>query len=436
MKRTTEDGQSFSGALAMFVGFLAIAMLIFGVGTWAVGARIDGAVVAPGLIVVDRNRQIVQHPDGGIVADLQATEGDTVEKGQTLMRLDPRLAASELAIVESQVFEMMARRARLDAERDGATSITFDPELLEAAEQDPRIENLVKGQRSLFEARLDSLQQSVTQIENQQIQLQNQIEGVEAQQTSLQVQLELTKGETEIQQSLLDKGLAQGSRVLNLKREDARLTGMMGEAIARRAQSSGRISELKIETLKLLSERRENAISVLRDLQISELQMRERRETLLTQLERMEITAPVSGVVYDLRVYGASSVIRPAEPLLFIVPQDRPLVIEAQINPINVSDVHINQEVILRFRSVDARSNPDLIGTVSRVSPDAFTDPSTGNAYYRAEIVLPEAELAKLPDALIPIPGMPVDTFIKTGEHSPLTYIASPLMRYFRTAMR
>lgn len=436
MKNDQASGASFSGAGPMMVGFFTIFVLVFGLGTWAVAARIDGAVVASGRIIVDRNRQVVQHSDGGVVAELLVDEGDAVKKDQVLMRLDPTTAQSELAVIESQLYELMARRARLEAEREDATDLVFDAELLAAAEADQKIQSLMEGQRRLFEARLDSLQQSITQIDNQQLQLQNQIEGVDAQRVALERQLDLTEAETDIQQGLLDKGLAQSSRVLNLRREDARLTGMMGEAIARRAQAAERIAELRIEILKLRSERREQAISVLRDLQINEMQAREQRVSLLRQLERMDIRAPVSGVVYDLRIFGASSVIRPAEPLLYLVPQDRPLVIEAQLNPINVSDVHVTQEVILRLRSVDARSNPDLIGTVARVSPDAFTDPSSGNSFYKVEIVLPESELSKLPEGIVPIPGMLVDTFIKTGEHTPLTYIASPLTRYFGTAMR
>lgn len=436
MKNDQASGASFSGAGPMMVGFFTIFVLVFGLGTWAVAARIDGAVVASGRIIVDRNRQVVQHSDGGVVAELLVDEGDAVKKDQVLMRLDPTTAQSELAVIESQLYELMARRARLEAEREDATDLVFDAELLAAAEADQKIRSLMEGQRRLFEARLDSLQQSITQIDNQQLQLQNQIEGVDAQRVALERQLDLTEAETDIQQGLLDKGLAQSSRVLNLRREDARLTGMMGEAIARRAQAAERIAELRIEILKLRSERREQAISVLRDLQINEMQAREQRVSLLRQLERMDIRAPVSGVVYDLRIFGASSVIRPAEPLLYLVPQDRPLVIEAQLNPINVSDVHVTQEVILRLRSVDARSNPDLIGTVARVSPDAFTDPSSGNSFYKVEIVLPESELSKLPGGIVPIPGMLVDTFIKTGEHTPLTYIASPLTRYFGTAMR
>jgi len=434
--RAADLPEGLSARGPVVVGLLAIVTLVFGFGGWAVGTRIDGAVLAPGRIIVERNRQIVQHPDGGVISDLMVKEGDVVSKGQVLIKLDLQLLLSELSVVNNQLHEVMARRGRYSAERDEADVIVFDPALIAAAAADPKIAELVEGQRHLFETRLESMRKSVEQLLNQQSQLQIQIDGVDAQMDAVRRQLELTQAETDVQQSLLDKGLAQGSRVLNLRREDARLSGMMGEAISRRAQAMERMAEIRIETLQMLNDRREEAITILRDMQITELELLERRSALTTRLARMDIRAPASGIVYDLRVFGPETVIRPADPLLFIVPQDRPLVIEAQVAPINVGDVHVGQGVVIRFRSINARTMPDLFGTVMRVSPDAFTEPATGQSYYRAEIVLPETELEKLPDGQIMIPGMQVDTFIRTGEHSPLAYLAAPLTQYFGTALR
>lgn len=426
----------FPSAMPTFVGLVTVAALMLGLGVWAVGSRIDGAVVAPGRIVVERNRQIVQHPEGGVVEEILVREGDTVAEGQLLIRLDPELTQSELSVVENQLYEVMARRGRLEAERDDAEAITFDPELLAVAAGDPTFAELVDGQERLFEARLESLRQSITQFENQEMQLENQIGGIDAQLAALQQQQALTQEELTMQQGLLDRGLTEGSRVLNLRREEARLLGLAGEFTARRAEAMERIAEIRIQTVRLQSDRREQAITALRDLQITELGLIERRNSLLTRLERADIRAPVAGIVYDLRVLGRESVIRAADPLLFIVPQDRPLVIEAQVDTINVNEVHVGQEVIMRFRTIESQATPDLYGTIMSISPDAFEDPNSGQSYYRTEVMLPEAELAKLPEGQILIPGMIVDTFIRTGEHSPLAYLAAPLSRYFGTAMR
>jgi len=426
----------FRGTLPMIVGFGTILLLLGGFAAWAAKVEIDGAIVATGRLVVDRNRHVVQHITGGVVEEIFVKEGDTVAEDDILARLDLTVVESELKIVEGQLYELMARRGRLEAERDEADKIVFDPQLLEKAEQDPNVAMLAKGQQSLFDARLETLAKAVTQLGNQRIQLEEQIRGIDAQMVAIDRQLALVKTETEAQESLLAKGLAQSSRVLALARESARLAGTMGDLTSRRAQAMERISELEIQELQYRAQRREEAISVLRDLQYNELEMAERSYTLRTQIEEMEIRSPLAGVVYDLRLQGRRSVIRPADPILYVIPQDRALVIEAEVDPININDVYTTQDVILRFSAFDMRTTPDLFGKVVQISPDAFNDPQTGRSYYRVEVALPKEELSKLKPEQTLIPGMPVDTYIRTGEHTPLTYLTSPLTRYFSKAMR
>lgn len=436
MSDATATPAGLADRLPTLVGVAAIAVLIAGLGIWATQAQIAGAVVSTGRVIVDRNRQAVQHLEGGVVQAVLVREGDTVAAGDTLARLDPTLPQSELEIIESRLFEVMARRGRLEAERDGASAIAFDPELVALAAENAEVADLMRGQTALFEARLETLQRSISQLENRKLQLNNQIDGIDAMTASLQSQIELTEEETAAQEDLLDRGLAQGSRVLNLRREVARLSGSIGETTARRAQAMESIAEIEIESLKLQSQRREEAIGTLRDLQVNEMELTERRSALHTQLNRLEIKAPVAGVIYDLRLLGEQSVIRPAEPLMFIVPQDRPMQIEARVSPININAVAIGQEVVIRFRSFDMRETPDLFGKVTLVSPDAFVDSATSETYYRIEVELPEAELTKLAPDQVVIPGMPVDAFLRTGEYSPLTYLMQPLARYFGTALR
>jgi membrane fusion protein, type I secretion system len=427
---------SFSPTRPLIVGFLALAILLGGFGTWAVMANISGAVIAAGQIVVDKNRQVIQHPDGGVVDEIFVDEGDQVTKGDLLIRLDGTLLRSDLTIAEGQLFELMARRNRLEAERDEILEITFDPDLLAIAENRPEVAQMLVGQNSLFEARRDSVIKEVEQLRQRREQLNNQVQGIEAQITANDRQKELIESELEGQQTLLEKGLAQAARVLSLQREEARLAGTVGDLIARKAEALGGVSELEIEELKLRTQRREAAITRLRDLQYNERQLTEERSALLERLNRLELRAPVSGVVYNLQVFGSSSVIRPAEEVLYLVPQDRPLVIEAQIPTIHIDQVYKDQPVQLRLSAFDARSTPDLNGSITRVSPDAFTHEQSGASYYRVEIELPEGELDKLGEGKILIPGMPVDAFIQTENRSPLGYLIRPLSGYFDKAFR
>jgi HlyD family secretion protein len=420
----------------MIVGVLGLLLLVGGFGTWAVMTQIAGAVIAGGQIEVDQNRQVVQHPDGGVVEAIRVEEGDQVAAGEVLLRLDPNELRSELSIVESQLFELVARRGRLEAERDESDKIRFDPLLVETAKERADVRDLMAGQQRLFEARAASVAQSVQQLEKQKDQISDQINGITAQLDSTDEQMGLLQQELADQQSLLDRGLAQASRVIALQRDAARMRGTMGELQASHAQARNRITELDVEILNLQSQRREEAITQLRDIQSRELELRERRRALLERMDRLDITAPVAGVVYDLRVFARRSVIRPADPVLYIIPQDRPLVINARVKPIDIDKLTIGQEVTLRFSALDQRQTPELTGTVKLISADAFEDEATRQSYYRAEIVLSEGEQARLPADTTLLPGMPVEAFIRTEDRTPIAYLVKPLTDYFTKAFR
>lgn len=418
------------------IGVLGLVLLLGGFGLWSTGTKISGAIIASGRIEVDQNRQVVQHPDGGVVAAINVDEGDTVTAGQVLLRLDSVDLESRLSITESQLYELMARRGRLEAERDGQPKIKFDPLLMKAAEENPDAQDLIDGQKRLLQARADSIAQEIDQLQKRRGQISEQINGIEAQQVSLGRQLELITEELIDQQSLLERGLAQASRVLALQREEARLSGQAGELTAQKAQAAGRITEIDVEILKLATRRREEAITTLRDLQYRELELREERRALIGQMQRLDITSPVDGVVYGLQVFAIRSVLRPAEPVLFVVPQDRPLVINAQIEPIHIDKLYLGQDVTLRFSALDQRQTPELTGQVVQISADAFEDESTRQSFYRAEIELSEGEQARLPEGVTLIPGMPVEAFIRTEERTPIAYLVKPLTDYFAKALR
>ncbi len=414
----------------LWLGMTTLFVLVAGFGGWAATARISGAVLASGLVMVEQNRQIVQHSDGGLVADIHVSEGHAVIAGQVLIQLDAQDLHANLSVVEAQLLELLARRARFEAERDGARTLSFDS-LLDESRSD-RAESLKIGQLNLFEARAESESRRIGQLRLRM----SQIEGIAAQQAALETQLELLSQERANQQSLLDRGLAQASTVLNLQRETARLQGQSGELAASVAQAHERITEIELQILSQSSARREEAIAHLRDLHAQEFELRERRMAMLRHLDRLDLRAPVSGVVYGLTVFGKGAVIGPAEPLMFIVPQDRPLVISARVSPTDIDKITVGQGVSLRLPALDQRSTPQLFGTVGMVSADTFTDESTRASFYRAEITLNDGELARLPSGTSLIPGMPVEAYFRTADHSPATYLVRPLWDYFARTFR
>ncbi len=416
-------------------GLATLAVLALLLGLWGSGTELDGAIIAPGQIQVDQNRQVVQHPDGGVVATIAVREGQAVQAGDLLLSLDGRLLQSEHSIVEAQLHEIRARRARLEAERDDAPTIAFPADLTALAQTRPDIVEQIEGQRRLFLARRDTLARQSEQLARRKAQIAAQIDGIDAQTTALTRQADLIASELADQQSLLDRGLAQAARVLALQREAASLQGRTGELVALRAQAEGRITEIDIESLRLAALRREEATSELRDIGPTEQELAERRGALAERIARLDIRAPVSGTVLSLAVTTPRAVIRPADPILYLIPQDRPLVIAVQIPPAHVDEVRIGQSVRLVFSALGSRDAPELDGTLALVSADALADPATNQTFFRGEITLPPDQVARL-DGQALVPGMPVEAFIRTGSRTPLAYLLQPFTDYFRQAFR
>lgn len=428
-------GDKWNGTGFIRFGLFTVFLLVGGLGTWAATAKLAGAVVANGQLRVTAQQQIVQHPDGGVVGEILVREGDRVEGGETLIRLDGNSLRSELAALEGQLFELMARRGRLMAEQSGFDEVVFDTELVEASALDADVNVLMEGQRSLFEARRQTMQRELAVMEERILQIGEQIEGAQAEIASLLRQSELIEQELASQRTLEEKGLSLAQRILSLERESARLKGEYGQMKAQTAQLKGRISETKLEQLRIADNRREQAITELREIGFRELELRQRRIQLREQLDRLDIRAPRAGIVYDLKVHAIKAVVRAADPVMFIVPTDTGMVIEARVEPIHIDQVFVGQPAALRFSAFNSRTTPELTGHVINISADAFTDENTGAQYYRVDLDLDPGELDKL-EGLELVAGMPVETHIQTTVRTPLEYMVKPLTDYLNRAMK
>lgn len=428
-------GSRISIRRPVVLGVVAALVLVAGFGLWATMTRISGAIVAPGQIEVEQDRQIVQHPDGGVVEAILVTEGAKVAAGDPLIRLDGSALRSELTIVEGQLSELAGRSARLTAERDEAATMSFDADILALAETSPRVAAQLDGQKRLFEARKATLAEQSELLTQRIGQITEQSNGIAAQSAALTTQLDLIEQELASQQSLLDKGLAQAGTVLALQREQARLQGQLGELAADLARTKGQVTEIEIEISSLATRRREEATAELRQIGPTILELAERRRALAERIERLEIRAPVAGIVLGLQVTTPRAVLRPADPVLFVIPQDRPLVITARIAPIHIDEVAVGQAAELVFSAFSSRDTPHLKGRVTLVSADALTDSQTGVTYYTAELQLDEGEQTRLGDRAL-LPGMPVEVFLQTGRRTPLAYLVKPFTDYFARAFR
>ncbi|WP_313529024.1 HlyD family type I secretion periplasmic adaptor subunit [Shinella sp.] len=435
VRETGSRDRKWSSRRYAIAGYTTVFVLLGGMGAWAALTRINGAVVAAGIIEVAANRQVVQHLTGGVVGEIRVKEGDTVKVGDVLMRLDDTFDQSELTVIEGQLYSLLGTAARLQAEQDDKTEITFDPDLLKAVATNPEAAEIVTGQKRLMAARAETRDKQAAQLQEKKAQIAKQNEGLESRIQALETQVSLIGKELDAQNKLLAQSLTNASRVLALQREEAEIRGTISQARSNIAENTGRVAEIEIAILNIHSTVREEATTSLREIEAKIAELKERRNAKLETLGRMDITAPMSGVVLGMQVHALRSVIRPADPLLYIIPQEQDLVISTQISPTQIDQVHVGQMAHIRFGAFDHRSTPEIFGHVTKVAADVLSDQRTGATFYKAEIKPEAGEMAKLGDKHV-MPGMPVETFIQTSERSPLEYLVKPLADYFAKAFR
>jgi HlyD family type I secretion membrane fusion protein len=420
---------------ALTSGVLALVLLVGVFGIWGTQAELSSAVVTSGIISGENNRQVVQHPDGGVVGAILVKDGDTVKAGDVLIRLDGTRLQSELTIIEGQLREIAARRARLEAERDGKDAIAFPPDLVALTKTDAEAKSQIDGEETLFATRLEALAQQTSLLEEQNAQIGNRIDGLDAQKAALQTQIELMDSELADQERLLRQKLTQAARVLDLQRERARMTGQLGQIDAEAAELRGKLAENGIFRLQLTTQRQEEATTALRDLQFREIELKERQLAASETLSRLDVRAPLGGVIYNSQVFAVQSVVQAAQPILYIVPQDQSLVISARVEAMKIDEVSLGQEASLRFSGLDQRKTPPILGDVSNISADALQDEATGASYYAIEVTPRAEEIAGLGDQTL-LPGMPVEVFLTTGKQTVLAYLLRPFTAFFDKAFR
>ncbi|MBV1867364.1 MAG: HlyD family type I secretion periplasmic adaptor subunit [Marinosulfonomonas sp.] len=426
---------NWSARRPILLGWIAIGVMLAGLTIWGLGVRITGAIVTTGIVRMETDRQIIQHPNGGVVGQISARDGDIVRKGDVLIRFEDRHLRSELSTVDRQLFEILVRKIRLEGERDAIADLDYSG-TESSADLDPVWQKgQIRGQTALFEARKSSLATEQDLLGEQGAQIENQIRGMQAQTAALRVQGNLTKRELHAQQKLLDKGLVSAARVLALQRDHAGIEGEIGRLRAAIAQAAGRMSGLVIARVQLSGRRREAAITRLRDLRYSEIDLVGKRMRLNERLGRMVVRAPRDGTVFGSRFLSTQTVVRPAEPIMYLEPLEQTLQVIVQIEPGQVDQVYEGQVVTLRFSALDPLARPQVLGHITRLSPDTLVDKATGSPFYKAIIVPQTEELARIKEQRI-LPGMPVEAFLKTNDRTPVSYLTEPLRGYFRRAFR
>jgi len=432
MKVTSATRRSMRRHLVAAI--VVVSVLVVGVGGWAATAVISGAVVASGSVVVDSNVKKVQHPTGGIVGELRVRDGDRVHAGDVVVRLDETVTRANLAIVTKGLGEMMARKARLESERDGLDTITFPAQLVAEAD-DPDRAAAMDSERKLFNLRKAARSGQKAQLRERVAQLGEEITGLAAQQNSKAKEIALIERELAGVRELWKQNLVQLTRLTALEREAARLDGERGQLVAAAAQAKGKIAETTLQILQIDQDIASDVAKELREVDGKIGELVERKVAAEDQLKRTDIRAPQDGTVFELAVHTVGGVITAGDPIMLIVPEADNLSVEVKVNPQDIDQLQLNQKAILRFSAFNIRTTPEIEGVVTRISADTSTDQRTGQSYYTVRIAMPADQIERLGEVKL-LPGMPVEAFMQTRDRTMLSYLIKPLHDQFLRAFR
>lgn len=416
------------------VGMIVVGLFFGVLGTWSALAPLASAVVAPGTVVVESSRKAVQHLEGGIVEEILVQNGDIVQAGDVLLRLDETQARANADMLLNQYHNHQAVEARLVAELEEQDRVVFPETLLQAARVRSAVQAVLDGQERQFMERHRSLKNQILILESRIEQYRQEIAGLQVQKDSGDRQVRIYRDELVGLRELHEKGWYPRTRILSMEREIARLEGEIGAQVSNVARAEKGIGEAELQIIQTRQKFKEDVVSELRDIQQKLADLQERSAIAQNVLARTELKASRDGIVQNVKVHTIAGVIRPGDTLMEIVPEEDRLVVDAEVSPVDIDSVHVGQEAEVRFSAFQSRSIPTIMGTVLTVSADRLVDEREGRPYYTVRIEVPEPEINKLGEHRLQA-GMPAEVLIQTGERTVLDYFITPLKDSMSRAM-
>lgn len=416
------------------LGYGVIVVCVFGFFVWTGFARLDSAVVSTGSVTYESRRKVVQHFEGGIVQEILAKEGQNVEEGQVLFRLEDTQSRANLELVQNAIDSLLAQEARLVAERDEAEAIAFPAEL-QARNASPVVQNVMKDQIAQFRERRSSITGQIGILEGRVQQYQSEINGLKLELLSAEKQLAFIEEELVGVRDLAEKGLVPKSRWLALEREAARLQGILGRNEAESAKAQNSMSEMRLQIQQTKQKLREEVSATLQDTRQKMNDARERKRVAEDVLRRVDIVSPRSGRVQNVKLATKGAVIRSGDAVAEVVPLADELIVEAMVSPTDVDKIHEGVQAEVRFTNFVSRLTPVILGKVNTISRDRLIDEATRQPYFLAQISIRDTNIPdKLKESLSA--GMLVEVIIPVGERTVLQFLVQPLGDAFAKTFR
>ncbi len=419
-------GLSDAGRLGGLTSLAALILLFL----WASFTMIGGAVIAQGEAAVRGLPRTIQHLDGGILSEILVANGDSVTEGQVIARLDPTLLQANLEIARSRLAAALALSVRLKTETAGGDRLDPAQVMAEAGADlaDPKdMSREIAAQAGILASRRELHTGEAAQLVEALAGLDRKAEGIEAMITARIDQLALIQTELDNLMPLQKKGLVRGNQLLDAQ---SRYSEMNGQIASDRADLAKVSVDRRDAELKLAQSRNEDSEKVATDLRDAKGQVQELIPQILTtraQLDRVEIRAPVSGVVHELAITTPGAVLAAGATLAQIVPVADGVEFELKLDPKSINEVHPGQKARIVLPAFDSRTTPQVFAEVATISPTSVTDPQTGRSFYRLRLILPPEEQARLGTREL-VPGMPVEAYLQTADRSVLAYLLHPFI--------
>src|SRR5712672_30296 len=437
-------GVPLSAKWPIFTGLGILVVWLGCFGVWAGGAQLDNAVVASGTFMATGQNKQVQHFEGGIIREIAVKEGDVVEANQVLVRIDDTAANAKLRRLVLKKYRLLTMKARLEAEMSSSETIETPAAFSESA-RDPEIQAILERQRAELRARRASLVTEESVLVKQTAGLEESIRGYQAQVQSTKERITLFAEELKDKNSLLGQQLVRKSDVLALRRSEASLGGELGEYLGRIADSKERIAQANERIAQLHSTALRDAIKELRETETDLDDVEEQIRAAQDVVDRVDVRSPVRGIVVKKNFHTQGGVISPGAVILELLPVGDERIIEAHVNPKDISHVSVGQEALVRLSALNQRVTPVVAASVIYVSADALSEqvqvkaetrPDTRREFYIVRVGLDQDDILRRMPEFIPTPGMPADVYIKTGERTFFEYIMKPVFDSFSRAFR
>ena len=430
MNETTD----FGTRKIVIAGTAAVAVMFGVFGVWAATTKISSAVIANGMLSVASVSKKVQHPEGGIVSSVLVKNGSQVRAGQTILRLDDTKTSAELSAVRSRLTELLIRRARLEAERDGVDKFTL-PRRVEVMGKPENYALIYKAQRSLLVNRVRTLSDQLQQVDARIAQFKDEIDGIDIQLAAKKREMLLLAADVGRYEELDGKRLTPKLKLHESQRMQVRVAGERGRLRSQAAQIRGRIVELKMRASEMIKTNAAKVLGELNEVEATLAELTQKEISIADRLRRLDVRAPISGRIHELAVHTVGGVIKNAETLMKIVPQNDALVVEARVRPQDIDEVHAGMNATVRMSAFNQRTTPELLGKVDNVSPEQSTDDATGMQYFTVRVVISVREYKKLGANALRA-GMPVEVLIKGGERTVISFFTKPLVDQLQRAFR